>query len=95
MKVIKVHIDKDSGCGVKISGDMHIVPDDLESMDPEEAYGIGHEAGQGGGHEDHKCGGCSDKEGYEGEIDEGCDKPDDILISKVIILRVIKSPCSI
>ena len=72
MKTIRIRIDKDPGCGAgaKISGDVHIVSDDLESMDPEEAYGLGHEAGKepGSSHKDHKCGPCGDMDAHEDEM---------------------------
>ena len=44
-KKIQIQIVPTTGDIPKISGDVHIVPDDLDSFSSEEAFGAGHQTG--------------------------------------------------
>ena len=44
MKTLKINISRSKD---ENFDDVHVVPDDFDSMTPEEAYGTGHEAGIG------------------------------------------------
>ena len=49
--------------------DVHVVPDDLESLDPHDAYGLGHEAGMEHEDEEEVDDGCGDTVEFADDID--------------------------
>ena len=50
--------------------DVHVVPDDLESLDPHDAYGLGHEAGMEHEDEEEIDDGCGDTVEFADDIDD-------------------------